>query len=233
MNGVSTKEIGCACPLPTEHRGFNTRWISLAVEFGLLPVAVGWLVPPVWWVPSLWVIAAVAWWRLRRETGVAPHGLWRPVVWDEARGEVTHILWRYAGSVVVLVTLVATWMPDRLFDFPRQRPWLWLAIIVLYPLLSVYAQELLYRKFFFHRYGGLFTRNWQMVAASAVAFAWMHIIFRNEWAIGMTLIGGWLFADTYRRTGSLRLVCLEHALYGNLVFTVGLGKFIFHGAVKT
>jgi hypothetical protein len=26
-------------------------------------------------------------------------------------------------------------------------------------------------------------------------------------------------------------VCFEHALYGNLIFTVGLGEFFFHGAV--
>ncbi len=44
--------------------------------------------------------------------------------------------------------------------------------------------------------------------------------------------GGWLFADTYRQSRSLWLVCLEHALYGDLIFTIGLGTFFYHGAVR-
>jgi len=43
--------------------------------------------------------------------------------------------------------------------------------------------------------------------------------------------GGWLFGGTYRRSRSLGLVCLEHALYGDLIFTVGLGQYFFHGAL--
>jgi membrane protease YdiL (CAAX protease family) len=60
---------------------------------------------------------------------------------------------------------------------------------------------------------------------SALIFAWMHLIFRNPLAVILTLVGGWFFAQTYARTRSLRLVCLEHALYGNLIFTIGLGEY--------
>jgi hypothetical protein len=48
----------------------------------------------------------------------------------------------------------------------------------------------------------------------------------------LTLIGGWFFAETYARTRSMRLVWLEHALYGCLVFTIGLGDYFYHGNVS-
>ncbi len=46
----------------------------------------------------------------------------------------------------------------------------------------------------------------------------------------MTIVGGWIFASRYRRTRSLFTVSVEHALYGMLVFTVGLGQYFYHGA---
>lgn len=233
MNGVQTGRLS---PPDTAAVSITTRagrWLTLVGAFGLLPVVVGWLVPPIWWLPLLWAAATLAWWRLRPGRGVAPSvelesSAWLLETWPELR----RILWRFAGAAVAVTVLVWLRMPGRLFDFPRERTGLWLAVMVLYPLLSVYAQEVLYRRFFFREFRGLFAREWQLVAASAVAFAWMHVIFRNEWAVGLTLIGGAFFADTYRRTGSLRLVCLEHMLYGNLIFTVGLGRFFFHGAVS-
>jgi membrane protease YdiL (CAAX protease family) len=68
------------------------------------------------------------------------------------------------------------------------------------------------------------------VAASAFAFGYAHIIFLNWIAVAMTTFGGFLFARDYTRHRSLSLVCLEHALYGCLIFTVGLGRFFYSGA---
>jgi membrane protease YdiL (CAAX protease family) len=96
-------------------------------------------------------------------------------------------------------------------------------------LLSVYPQELLYRAFFVRRYRHLFPRKEFLLLASALVFAWMHLIFRNPFAVVLTLVGGLFFTHTYIRTRSLRLVCLEHALYGNLIFTIGLGEFFTQG----
>jgi membrane protease YdiL (CAAX protease family) len=46
----------------------------------------------------------------------------------------------------------------------------------------------------------------------------------------LCLIGGLLFALTYQHSGSLLLTCLDHALFGNFIFTVGLGQFFYHGS---
>jgi membrane protease YdiL (CAAX protease family) len=100
--------------------------------------------------------------------------------------------------------------------------------MLLYPLLSVYPQELLYRGFFFHRYAPLFGSGRGMLLASALSFGFVHIIFRNTLAVFLCVSGGLLFALTYNQSGSLLLACLEHALFGNFLFTIGLGQFFYH-----
>ncbi|WP_234730087.1 hypothetical protein [Acidocella facilis] len=46
----------------------------------------------------------------------------------------------------------------------------------------------------------------------------------------LTLAGGWLFARSYAATRSLTFSGVEHALYGCLVFTIGLGQYFYTGA---
>ena len=48
-------------------------------------------------------------------------------------------------------------------------------------------------------------------------------------AVALTLVGGWKFAATYRHTRSLWAVSIEHAIYGGILFTVGLGQFFYTG----
>jgi hypothetical protein len=73
--------------------------------------------------------------------------------------------------------------------------------------------------------------EWVLLLGSTLAFAWLHVIFRNPLAIALTLVGGWFFTQTYGRTQSMRLVCLEHTLYGSLIFSVGLGEFFLQNAL--
>jgi membrane protease YdiL (CAAX protease family) len=90
-------------------------------------------------------------------------------------------------------------------------------------------QAITHRAFLFHRYRLLF-KGWPMVFASAVAFSYMHIVFNNPLALLLTFAGGILFAKTYEDTGSLAISSIEHALYGNFLFTIGLGKYLYLGA---
>ena len=52
---------------------------------------------------------------------------------------------------------------------------------------------------------GIGRRRMLLVAASALTFGWMHLIFRNPLAVALTLVGGYFFAQTYAHTRSLRL----------------------------
>jgi membrane protease YdiL (CAAX protease family) len=131
------------------------------------------------------------------------------------------------GAAITLATRLAR--PGTFLDLPRQQPILWAVIMVLYPLLSVWPQEVIFRRFLFHRYAPLFCNRFALIAASAAAFGFAHIIFLNWIAIAMTAVGGAMFAARYARHKSLGLCCLEHSLYGCLVFTIGLGQFFYTG----
>lgn len=148
------------------------------------------------------------------------HTSWRP------------ILLRFAVLGGLMTLGVWLLMPDRLFDLPRHKPGLWLVIMIFYPLASVYPQEVIFRAFFFHRYAALFKNPAAMILASAVVFGWVHIIFGSWVSVVLTLIGGIMFAATYARSRSVAAASFEHALYGCLVFTIGLNDFFYTGAAQ-
>ncbi len=69
---------------------------------------------------------------------------WRHLVWIAT-------VFAIVGGAITLATIEI--YPHVFLSMPYYRPMLWLAVLVLYPLLSVIPQELVYRTFFFHRYG--------------------------------------------------------------------------------
>ncbi len=179
--------------------------------------------------PMLWFAAILCWLWLRRNEAFDRRIFWRVGPWREAlRG----ILFKFFAAATVLLACVVFFEPEALFRFPRHRPRLWALVMILYPILSVYPQGLIHRAFLFHRYEKLFPGPTATVLASAAAFSFMHIVLKNPLAIILTFIGGILFARTYTRTGSLMVSGMEHALYGDLLFTIGLGHYFYMGAVR-
>ncbi|MEV0564019.1 CPBP family glutamic-type intramembrane protease [Dactylosporangium sp. NPDC050588] len=207
--------------------------VRLAAEFGLvffvLIAVYAVAAPPGGPIPVLVLLAVVAVLYLRRQPGFDRRDLWRPGALP-ARDVWRPMLALWCATAVAMTGLVAWLAPDRLFDLPRERPLLWAAIVVFYPLASVYPQELLYRAFLLHRYAPLFPSPAAAALAGALAFGFAHIIFGNVLAVVLTLAGGWLFARRYQQTRSLFVVSVEHAAYALLTFTVGLGGFFYHGA---
>lgn len=127
-----------------------------------------------------------------------------------------------AGVVAAVVRL----RHGELLDLPRHRWQLWLLILCLYPLVSAWPQELIYRSFFFHRYGALLGR-WGTVIGSGLAFGLLHVIYADPIAVALTVPAGLVLSLHYRRTRSLAVVWVEHALYGTALFTLGLGRAFF------
>lgn len=158
----------------------------------------------------------------------------RRQLWNVHRlaGHVRRILLIFAGGVALIALGTALFEPERLFSLVRVNPALWAAIMVLYPLLSVYPQELIFRTFFFHRYGALFPTPGIAVAANAAAFGYMHVVMQNALAVALSFAGGLLFAYTYHHTRSTVASSIEHALYGCFIFTIGLGWYFYGGAVR-
>jgi len=178
-------------------------------------------------IPYLLVTASLAFLLLWRDPAF---NLSQLASWGNARAFLPTILARDAVCLVGLGIAVYLLAPQLPFSLVRSSPRVWVLIFVLYPLVSVYPQELLYRAFFFHRYESLFGRGWGMMLASGMAFGFVHIIFRNWVAVGLCVIGGILFSVTYQSSGSFLLACLDHAIFGNFVFTIGLGRFFYHGS---
>jgi membrane protease YdiL (CAAX protease family) len=211
----------------------SPRKFRLAAECGGLflgvpaMVAAGWLPVPI--IPLLLLATGGCWLALRRRNKNLLREVWRQRV---PAGEWRRILGILAVAVPFLLVLLWAIEPAALFSLLRRHPGIWLLVMLAYPLISVLPQELIYRVFFFERYRPLFGRGAGMVAASAAVFGFGHVVFHNWPAPLLTWLGGWLFATSYRRTASLRLVAVEHALYGCAVFTLGYGHFFLEGTLR-
>ncbi|RKE02637.1 CPBP family intramembrane glutamic endopeptidase [Marinifilum flexuosum] len=133
------------------------------------------------------------------------------------------------GSILLIITSIWVYVfrADVFFHLPRNNFWIWVAVIVSYPIWSAYTQEFIFRAFYYHRYKLLFNNPVVMLLVNAVCFAMAHIIFRNWMALIFTFIGSIIFSYTYLRNKSLNAVFLEHSLYGNILFTNGLGIYFY------
>jgi membrane protease YdiL (CAAX protease family) len=125
------------------------------------------------------------------------------------------------------VIAVLIFLPGSLFVLPKENPVLYLVIFIFYPLWSAYPQELIYRAYFYHRFGPLISNQTLLIVINALLFSFSHIIFRNWIAVILTFLGSILFSYTYKKSNSLMVTFIEHALYGNIIFATGLGQFFY------
>lgn len=137
------------------------------------------------------------------------------------------MLLRCVLCAALLFAAMLIFFPSNLFGLLHYNARLWLIIMLLYPFLSAWPQELIYRSFMFERYKPVFGQNRGMVMASSVAFSFLHVLYLNWIALALTLVAGYVFSINYKKTGYLATPFIEHAIYGNLLFTVGLGMFFF------
>jgi len=207
------------------------RLVLLSLEFSALfvgvPLLIYYRLLPNFPIPYLLFAALTAFLVLRSDPSFDSSHL---TSWNNARSQLLPLLVRNAILLVLLGLAVRIFAPQLLFSLIKRAPQFWLLIMLLYPLLSVYPQELIYRAFFFHRYQPLFGSGILMIVASALAFGFVHIIFGNWLAVTLCILGGLLFSLTYQHTGSLLFACVDHAIFGNFIFTIGLGHFFYHGS---
>ncbi|MGZ0189929.1 MAG: hypothetical protein ACKVH0_18320, partial [Alphaproteobacteria bacterium] len=95
------------------------------------------------------------------------------VSWRRAFGGRLIADWR-ALLLFTVITLAAIYglvmllTPHSLFGFPNRAPDTWTIVMILYPILSVLPQGVIYRVLFFERYGVLFPNVWSAIVASAL-----------------------------------------------------------------
>ena len=177
----------------------------------------------------LWGAAFYCWAVLRFKYHEHLKALWK---WDAVTwGNLKPILIRWVFASIGMLAFIYLYDPDRVFFLVKERPQIVPFLLVLYPLLSALPQEFIFCSFFFERYKAFFKTDTAMIIASAVVFAYAHVLFINIVAPSLSLIAGVIFAMTYAKTKSLALVTIEHGLYGNVLFLVGLGWYFYGGAV--
>lgn len=175
-------------------------------------------------MPLLWLVSLYAYLLLRSSKI-------NVLAFDFNRQALYDVLRRFVVIAGTLTLFVLFYLPEIFLALLTSKPWQWLALVLVYPLFSAFVQEILFRNFFFHRYKRLFKgQPLLLITVNALIFAYVHIVFENWIAVIFTFFGGLLFAHTYLRSRSTMLTVIEHSLYGNTLFTIGLGYYFYHGA---
>ena len=118
---------------------------------------------------------------------------------------IKNILIRWMLLTIVIYLITFYFYNDKLFTIQRQNP-------------------------YFSRYADIIPERLQILT-SAIIFTYAHVLFINFIAPFLSLFGGLIFANTYKKTNSLALVTFEHSLYGNSLFFMGLGYYFWGGSV--
>ncbi len=223
LQDISLPAIGSR---PVSRFGLALRALECLGLFVLFPLVVYWKRASLigLFFPVLFGLAVLALVVLLFDRSFEKKRLWN------ARQAVRRmpIIWVRFALLAIPVSLYVWWAkPERFLGFPRENREMWMVVMVLYPLLSAYPQELFFRTFFFHRYGCLFPSPTVMIVVNALAFGLAHLFFGNWIAPVLSTAGGLLFAHTYSRTGSTLAVTVEHGLWGDFIFTIGLGWYFY------
>jgi uncharacterized protein len=208
----------------------SIRLVEMSLLFFAVPVVLTWFrgtIPPIPVLMGVTLVLSVWLWldpSFDRRSAMSLNHL---------GSHLRSIFMLLIPSAILLGGILYWYRPEAVFRFPRERPALWMLVMCFYPLFSVLPQTIIYRAFFFHRYEPIGQQlqlpAWGFILVAGVAFAFGHIIFKNWVAIALTFGGGIIFAFRYYTTRSLLISAIEHALYGQLLFTLGYGLFLYHG----
>ncbi|MCP4309842.1 MAG: CPBP family intramembrane metalloprotease [Bacteroidetes bacterium] len=116
---------------------------------------------------------------------------------------------------------------EHLFDLPRSRPLIYLAMCIFYPAFSAFGQEIIYRTFLFRRYENMFGPQWLTILFSGLSFSFLHIVYYDPVSMILTFMGGIWFARVYQQTRSVLFTSVLHGAMGILIFGVGLGRYFW------
>ena len=200
------------------------RWLELAGIFVVLPVLLAMFshYSLRYLMPLLAVVGLLCLLYLLRDKQFKRKRLWRI---KGASAHVLNAIKLFLPLAMVITFLVYWFLPDNFLDLPQQHTQLWLTTILIYPLISVLPQELIFRSFFFHRYKPIVPDKQHRWWLSSGVFALAHVVYGNWLAVIGSVFAGLLFGYRYIQSKSTLVVALEHSLWGCFAFTVGLGGF--------
>ncbi|MDO5371318.1 CPBP family glutamic-type intramembrane protease [Paracoccus sp. (in: a-proteobacteria)] len=201
-------------------------WAEFLALFAGAPLAIALFLPPREMFTALFAFALVGlgllWWTGNFDWRNLLRG-WGRVSWTRSIA--------FGGLVAVTgFAIMRLSQPGFRPDLSPDRLGFLLVLWCLYPLLSALPQELIFRSLFFHRYGGLFPGAAQARLANAALFSLAHLMYWSWVVLALTFLGGLVFAHVYLRRG-FPAVWVLHGISGNVLFTVGMGRYFFSGNV--
>ncbi|NMP30776.1 CPBP family intramembrane metalloprotease [Thalassotalea sp. M1531] len=200
------------------------RWLELTAFFLCTPLLLMRLVSDLntWLMPILGAIGMVCLVLLLVDPTFKRFRLINIV---EFRQHFRSSILLFIPSATLLLVVLYSIAPEHAFTLPLQHTQLWLLTLLIYPLVSVVPQEIIFRTFFFHRYKKIIpSKAWRWIASS-MCFGLAHVVYANWIAVILSMFAGILFGYRYMQTRSTPIVILEHTLWGSLLFSTGIGMF--------
>lgn len=218
-------------PEPSGHTAdvsIVARWVELVLLFGVAPSLLAVFMRPYLVFPAIWLLFACCLSALLLDPSFDRRQLWNV---KGMRGGMRRMLLTFCVLAPPATAALLLYDPARFLELPLHRTGLWALIMLGYPIASVYPQEVAFRAFFVHRYERIMPAR-ALVAVGAISFGYAHIIMLNWVAVIFSAVGGVLFTLTYLRTRSVLAACVEHALYGCALFTIGWGWYFYGGSLR-
>jgi uncharacterized protein len=202
-----------------------------AVIFFILPVALYWFrhILAFNLLPVVILLALICMACMFADKKFNPSVLWNI---RNFRRHFTEIIIAFLciGMFLALFTYLAY---ENLFlVFPINKPNSCLIFILIYPLLSALPQEIIFKSFFFHRYGSIFSGPAALILLNGISFGLFHLWYANVIAPLFSVFAGMILAYRYVKTRSLIIVTIEHSLLGIFLYVIGLGWFFYSGSIR-
>jgi uncharacterized protein len=156
------------------------------------------------------------------------------VLWNirNFRRHITEVMVAFLCIGVFLTAFTYFAYEHRFLVFPINQPNACLIFILIYPLLSALPQEIIFKSFFFHRYGSIFPGAAALILFNGISFGLFHLWYANVIAPLFSVAAGMLLAYRYVKTRSLIIVTIEHSLLGIFLYIIGLGWFFYSGSIR-
>ena len=121
---------------------------------------------------------------------------------------------------------------DKLMFLVKDNPLTLILICLFYPILSAIPQELIYRVLFFKRYKYCLPENKHvLVIFNAAIFSLAHLLYWSWLVLGITFVGGLIFAHIYQRS-SFAEAAILHSVSGVVILISGMGHYFYAGSIN-
>ena len=198
------------------------RWVELIVLFVGVPFVLAVCLPPRALYPVLTASGVVGIIMLHFTRGFRWHELFGAFRWGE-------ILTLGLATFLVSSLFCLLILPERLWFTLIQAPQVMRWIVIVYPIVQVVPQELVYRALFFERYGNMFSSRKQAIFVNALLFAFGHLMYWHPIVFTASFFGSVIFPHAYFRPRGFIQACALHGIAGTAIFASGLGWLFYSG----